>query len=143
MTSTQQETHTAKDLADLFITFLETQVAPEGLFAPDVFVDFTMPLWRLQTLGRDDAVALRRSGHPGPARVPRSRFDPTPTGFVLELEEQWEDSPEDGGESWYCRELFRADVADGSITDLTIYCTGDWDRAQRQRHALTVSLIRP
>ena len=108
--------------ADLLVGFLETGAPPDGLFDPDVFLDFTMPTWRLQALGVDDAVALRRAGHPAPGRVPRSRLDPTPTGFVLEVEETWED----GGDSWYCRELFRADVGPAGITELSVYCTGDW-----------------
>ena len=63
-----------------------------------------MPQWRLQAQGLDDVAGLRRTGHPGPGRVPRSRFDATATGFVLEVEEQWDQD----GESWYCRELFRS-----------------------------------
>lgn len=130
---------TARELADAFITFLETGAAPRGLFTPDAFIDFTMPLWRLQAQGIEEAVALRLAGHPGPSRVPRSRFDATTTGFVLEVEEQWEQD----GESWYCRELFRADVSDGSISQLSVYCTGDWDRARVAEHGRTVRLLRP
>jgi hypothetical protein len=129
----------ARAVADQFIAFLETGTAAAGLLAPEVFLDFTMPRWRLQALGAGDAVALRRAGHPAPGRVPRSRFDPTPTGFVLEVEETWED----GGESWYCRELFRADVGPEGITELAVYCTGDWDTARVAEHAAAVPLIRP
>ncbi|MGZ4483183.1 MAG: hypothetical protein ACXVX8_13270 [Blastococcus sp.] len=129
----------ARARADEFIEFLETGTPPPGLFAPDVFLDFTMPTWRLQALGRDDAVALRRGGHPAPGRVPRSRFDPTPSGFVLEVEETWAE----GGDSWYCRELFRADVGPEGITRMSVYCTGDWNSARVAEHAAAVSLIRP
>ena len=142
MTSTQHPTrHTdrTRELATEFIRFLETGTAPDGLFTPDVFCDFTMPQWRLQAQGIEDVIALRKHGHPGPGRVPRSRFDATGTGFVLEVEEQWEQD----GESWYCRELFRADVAEGSICELSVYCTGDWDTARLARHAASVRLIRP
>ena len=125
--------------ADLLIAFLESGTPPDGLFDPDVFLDFTMPTWRLQALGVDDAVALRRAGHPAPGRVPRSRLDPTPTGFVLEVEETWAD----GGDSWYCRELFRADVGPTGITALSVYCTGDWSSARVAEHARAVPLIRP
>ena len=104
-----------------------------------MFVGFTLPRWRLQAQGRDAALALRRAGHPTPGRVPRSRFDPTPTGFVLELEERWVDA----GGSWYCREMFRADVGPAGITDLAVYCTGDWDAARVAEHAREVTLIRP
>jgi len=128
-----------RELAARLIGFLETGGVPEGLFAPDVFCDFTMPQWRLQAQGLEDTVRLRQNGHPGPGRVPRSRFDATVTGFVLEVEEEWEQD----GESWYCRELFRADVSDGTISQLTVYCTGDWDRARVARHRETVALLRP
>jgi hypothetical protein len=131
--------HTARERAAQFIQFLETGESAEGLWTPDVFCDFTMPQWRLQAQGIEDVLALRKHGHPGPGRVPRSRFDATATGFVLEVEEQWEQD----GESWYCRELFRADIVDGSISGLSVYCTGDWDAALVARHAETVRLIRP
>jgi hypothetical protein len=128
-----------RTLADRLITFLETGRPPEGLFAPPAFVDFTMPHWRLQAEGADQVVAMRQHGHPGPGRVPRHRFDPTPTGFVLEVEEVWHD---DSGD-WYCRELFRADATDAGITQLSVYCTGDWDAARVAEHQATVQLIRP
>jgi hypothetical protein len=129
---------TARDLAAKFITFLETGAVPQGLFTADVFCDFTMPQWRLQAQGIEEATALRKAGHPGPSRVPRSRFDATATGFVLEVEEQWDAD----AESWYCRELFRADICEGSISHLSVYCTGDWDRERVRRHGETVQLIR-
>ncbi|MFN8035540.1 MAG: hypothetical protein U0V73_06370 [Acidimicrobiia bacterium] len=140
MTTTRTDPTPLVDvLADRFITFLETGTPPDGLFRDDVFCDFTMPQWRLQAGGVDGLVALRRAGHPGPGRVPRTRLDATATGFVLELEEEWEQ----GGESWYCREMFRADVSDGLVSQLSVYCTGDWDRARVARHAATVELLRP
>ena len=42
---------------------------------------------------------------------------------LMELVERWEDQ----GERWYSREIIRADVDGASITELAIYCTGDWD----------------
>jgi len=127
-----------RELAGKFIDFLETGTAPDGLFTADAFCDFTMPQWRLQAEGARAVVALRKGGHPGPGRVPRSRFDATATGFVLEVEEEWEQD----GESWYCRELFRADVTDGAISQISVYCTGDWDRALVARHREAVKLLR-
>jgi hypothetical protein len=129
----------ARLLAEAFIAYLETGVAGPGLYAPDVFLDVTLPRWRLQAHGREEALAVRRDSHPQPGRIPRWRFDPTPTGFVLELEETW---CAEGG-TWYCRELFRADVGPAGITELAVYCTGDWDTARREEHATAVTLIRP
>jgi hypothetical protein len=135
---TRHQTH-AHDLAEKLITFLETGVVPDGLLAPDVFCDFTMPTWRLQSSGIDGVAGLRRAGHPGPGLVPRWRFDPTPTGFVLEVEEAWDWE----GEHWTCRELIRSDIGADGITQMSVYCTGDWDAARRAEHASAVTLIRP
>jgi hypothetical protein len=126
-------------LAERFVAFLETGTPPAGLFHPDVFCDFTMPQWRLQARGLDDVVGMRTHGHPTAGRVPRWRHDPTPAGFVLEVEERWED----GGTEWYCREMFRADVTDGAISEVSVYCPGDWDAALVARHRAEVALLRP
>jgi hypothetical protein len=126
-------------LAEQLIVFLETGTPPAGLFAADVFTDLTVPTWRLQASGIEDTVALRKAGHPATGTVPRWRFDPTPTGFVLEVEENWTD---DAGR-WTCREMFRADVGDEGVTEMSVYCTGDWDEAQRAHHAAEVTLLRP
>lgn len=138
--SARVTTDPLRDLADKLVTFLETNVAPEGLFTDDVFCDFTMPLWRIQAMGRADVVALRENGHPAHGRVARSRLDATRTGFLLEVEEEWDDQ----GQSWYCRELMRCDVdLDGAVSAISVYCTGDWDEARVDEHHRTVDLIRP
>lgn len=121
------------------VDWLETTHVPEGLFTADVFVDFTPPQWRLQARGVEQTVAIRRNGHPAPGRVTRLRYDPTPSGFVLEWEEEWDEN----GDQWYCRELMRAEVRDGAISAMSVYCTGDWSSADRDRHAREVRLIRP
>ena len=133
------DTTIGRELAAKFIEFLETGTPPEGLFTADAFCDFTMPQWRLQFQGIEGIVAGRKAGHPASGRVPRSRFDATATGFVLEVEEEWDQD----GEAWYCRELFRADVADGAISQISVYCTGDWDSALVARHRETIELLRP
>ena len=126
-------------LVEGFVTFLTTGAAPAGLLQPDVFVDLTTPLWRQQVQGAEELVAVRKLSHPALGTVPRWRSDPTATGFVLEFEEQWEDE----GGTWYSREMARADVVDGAISHLSIYCTGDWDPALLERHRREVALLRP
>jgi hypothetical protein len=129
----------ARELSEKMITFLETGNAPEGLFSPDVFLDMSMPTWRIQTAGAEELVRVRKEGHPWPGTVTRWRTDPTPTGLVFEFEERWAA----GGQEWYAREMMRMDVVDGEIAELTVYCTGDWDQARQDEHAKAVDLIRP
>lgn len=126
-------------VVDRLVSFLETGTPPPGLFTSDAFCDLTVPQWRLQAQGADDVVKLRTSSHPAPGTVARRRCDPTPTGFVLEFEERWDD--ESG--RWYCREMLRAEVDEnGAISNISVYCTGDWDQARQDRHAREVALLR-
>jgi len=84
-------------------------------------------------------VAIRADGHPCPGQVRVERVEQTGHGFTIEFEERWDDQ----GQRWYCREMIRADVAGGSIVELSIFCTGDWDEARQREHAGAVQLIRP
>jgi len=86
-------------LTGKMIRFLETGDTPEGLFRPDVFLDLTMPTWRVQAASAEDLIAARKQGHPGPGTVTRWRADPTPSGFVFEFEERWNSE----GQQWYAR----------------------------------------
>ena len=116
---------------DRFVAFLETG-ATEGLFAEDVFADITLPHWRVQGQGAEEVIASKTRLHPpaGGSRVEKVLVGLH--GYTLKVEERWED----GGQQWYCREAFLCDLdADGRITELSVYCTGDWDEAAVARHA--------
>lgn len=140
-TSTMPLSATIQTSVDKFVAFLESGgIAPEGLFAPTVFGDLTFPHWRIQTDGADQLIAGRRGLHPQPGRVRLERVTPTETGYLIKLEERWED----GGQQWYCREGFVLDLdQNGAVFDCTLYCTGDWDEDRQREHANTVTLLRP
>jgi hypothetical protein len=129
---------TSATVANL-IRFLETGSVPDGLFAPDVFSDLSLPHWRIQTSTAADILAERTESHPFPGKVHVERVEQTERGFTIEFEERWDHQ----GQGWYCREMIRADVVDGSIAEMSIYCTGDWDEARQREHASAVRLIRP
>jgi hypothetical protein len=125
--------------ADRLVAFLENGAA-EGLFAPDVFADITLPQWRVQVQGAEALIAARAGMHPAPGRVRVEKVLAATGGYTLKIEERWEDS----GGTWYCREAFLSDLDDqGRITELSVYCTGDWDEALVARHAEAVTLLRP
>lgn len=121
------------------VRFLETGSAPAGLFAPDVFADLSLPQWRIQTNTAADLLAVRADGHPYAGRVRVERIESTEHGFTIEFEERWEHE----GQSWYSREMIRADLDGSAIVELSIYCTGDWDEAAQRHHADAVHLLRP
>ena len=126
-------------LATKLMRYIETTVVPAGLFAPDVFLDLTVPTWRLQAQSVEEFASLRKELHPWPGKVPRWRADATPSGFVIEWEETWQAD----GRDWYCREMARADVHGDLISALSVYCTGDWDDERRAEHRRQVQLVRP
>jgi hypothetical protein len=122
-----------------FVHWLETTEVPDGLFTDDAFIDASLPRWRVQAHGADAVVAVRSGSHPASGSVIRLRYAPIPSGFVLEFEEEWDEN----GEHWYAREMARADVRDGAISHLSVYCTGDWDRARVAEHRAAVTLLQP
>jgi hypothetical protein len=127
------------DLAQALVTWLETGKRPEDLFAEDVFTDLTVPQWRLQAQGVEGSFRLREASHPQAGTVRVEALDRTSRGFLLQFEERWEAE----GQEWYCRELIHCVVTDGWVSELAIYCTGDWDAALQRRHADQVRLLRP
>jgi hypothetical protein len=138
MTTTDTRTEIDAAVAGV-VRWLETGEVSDGLFADDVFLDLTLPHWRVQLIGADAVVAGRKQLHPFPGQVRVERVDRTEHGFAMAFEERWHHD----GQDWYCREQIRADVVGGSITDTAVYCTGDWDEAAQARHAAEVVLIRP
>lgn len=121
------------------IRWLETGTAPPELFAADVFADVSLPHWRVQAGTAEEIRSLRAASHPFPGQVRIERVEQTGHGFTIEFEERWNH----GGQRWYCREMIRADVVDDRVTDLAVYCTGDWDEARQREHAKAVDLLRP
>jgi hypothetical protein len=127
-------------VAARFVRWLESGEGAGEVFAPDVFGDVTLPHWRVQTATAADLIAVRAHGHPHRGRVRVERLEPTPRGWTMQIEERWTDEV---GAPWYCREMFRADLAGGRISDIAIYCCGDWDEALVRRHEADVRLLRP
>ncbi len=127
-------------LSEGLVEFLQTNIMPDGIVQPDVFCDLSLPEWRVQTTSTEALERLRRQSHPHLGQVSSWSAEPTASGFIFEFEERWTDAR---GESWYSRELLRATVQSGRISELSVYCTGDWDSAKQAEHARAVTLIRP
>ena len=125
----------AERLADVFRT------ADVGdVFTDDLFLDGHPPLWRFQLEGVD-AFASWLTGY-SPDGVPDTtvvRAVPTASGFVTELTGRHVED----GVLMTDRKIILCEVRDGRISELTIYCSGDWDPDLRARHAAEATLVRP
>jgi hypothetical protein len=114
--------------------------ATDGLFADDVFADITVPHWRVQMQGAAEVIAGKNNLHPPGGRTRVEKVLAGTHGYTVKVEERWED----GGQQWYCREAFLCDLdSEGRITEISVYCTGDWDQAAVAAHAEAVTLLRP
>jgi ketosteroid isomerase-like protein len=121
-------------LADVFRTADDFDV-----LANDIFLDGHPPLWRFQLQGRDTFAAWLKDYSPEGVPTTVVRTIPTVTGFVTEFTGRHEEN----GEEMTDRKILLAEVRDGQIAELTVYCSGDWDGELRARHAAETELIRP
>jgi hypothetical protein len=133
----REEAHAG--LADRLVQWLQTGDRRDDLFTADVFLDFSLPQWRIQAQGAHAAFGIREAGHPYPGQVRVEALDRTSRGFLIQFEERWTVE----AQRWYCRELIHCIVLNGLISELSVYCTGDWDQAVQQAHAEQVTLLRP
>lgn len=121
-------------LADVFRTADVSDV-----FTDDLFLDGHPPYWRFQLQGADQFAAWLTGYSPNGTNMTVERTIPTATGFVAEVTG---DHDEDG-ELMTDRKILLCAVRDGRVSELTIYCSGDWDADLRARHAQETTLLRP
>jgi hypothetical protein len=142
MTTTQRDTDTdlttTEQLSKRFARVFETHDA-DDVFAPDVFFDLNMPVWRFQLQGPE--AWTTQLGHivEGPVRIDILQTIPTYSGFVTEHEEHQDVA----GQDLTARRLWLCEVRDGRITAAVGYCSGEWDEELRSRHALEAPMLRP
>src|SRR5581483_6506186 len=109
-----------------FVAFVETGEARPGVWADDAVMDFNVPSWRFVARGVDAIVAQRHHAGPGPWKVSVDRAEPTSNGFAVELHHAH------GNE--YYRTLSLVTVANGRISEVIHYCTGNWDPRTRDAY---------
>ncbi|MGH9230606.1 MAG: hypothetical protein ACRD07_18085 [Acidimicrobiales bacterium] len=122
-------------LADVFRTGRVDDVLTD-----DVFLDGNPPLWRFQLQGREAFAAWLSGYTPDGAETTVVRTIPTATGLVTELVGRHDEH----GEEMTDRKIVLCEVRGGCrISELTVYCSGDWDAELRARHAAEAPIIRP
>ena len=139
MSQSTIELHEVDRLSRRFADMFDGLDGGEDVFAPDVFCDLNMPVWRFQLQGRKAWRAQMRTLAQGPVRIDVLRTVPTASGFVTEHEEhQLVD-----GEEMTARRLWLCETRDGFIVEAVGFCTGEWDEALRTRHAIEAPMLRP
>ena len=109
------------------------------VYAPDALLDANVPLWRFQRKGLEEIVEQYRSWYPAPVRLVEWKPAPTEFGAVVEQAEL----SGDGDQETYARSLHVLRVDGGLIVHHVLYCTGQWDRINVERHALEAPIYEP
>jgi hypothetical protein len=136
--STVLDDATAQELSERLADIFRTADVGDVL-AADVFLDGHPPLWRFQLQGRDTFATWLKGYSPDGAEITVVRTIPTATGFVTEFVGRHEEN----GEKITDRKILLVEVRRRRIAELTVYCSGDWDAALRERHAAETELSRP
>jgi hypothetical protein len=129
---------TAQELSERLADVFRTAEVGD-LLTDDVFLDGHPPLWRFQLQGRDVFAAWLTGYSPDGAEITVVRTIPTVSGFVTELVGRHE---EDGIEMTD-RKIVLCEVRGDQVSEMTVYCSGDWDPELRARHAAEAELLRP
>ena len=138
LAATALDDATAQELSERLADVFRTADVGD-LFTDDLFLDGHPPFWRFQLQGRAVFAAWLQGYSPDGAETTVVRTVPTANGFVAEFVGRHGE----GGEELIDRKILLCEVAQGRITDLTIYCSGDWDGELRARHAAETTLLQP
>jgi ketosteroid isomerase-like protein len=131
-------TTTAQELAERLADVFRTADIGDAL-TEDVFLDGHPPLWRFQLQGRE-AFAEWLSGYsPHGVATTVERVVPTTEGFVMETTGRHVVD----GELLTDRKILLCRVRNGRVSEMTVFCSGDWSEEDRRRHAAETTLLRP
>jgi hypothetical protein len=137
-TTTRTDDATAQELSERLADVFRTGKANDVL-TDDLFLDGHPPLWRFQLQGRDAFAAWLVGYSPSGAETTVVRTIPTATGFVTEFVGRHDED----GEEMTDRKILLCEVRARQISELTVYCSGDWDAELRARHAAEAPIMRP
>ena len=122
------------ELASALVDAMSSGVVHDDTFADDVFFDLNTPEWRYQVQGVE-SLRMMLATELDPAVVEHQHVTPTFEGFVLELSVR--------NERYYSRQLFSVRTRGGLISEVTMYCTGNWSLEQLARQQAEAPMLRP
>lgn len=132
------DTEVAAELTERLASVLRIYKGIEELFADGAFFDVNIPQFRFQVEGSDRFFSWLKGYAPNGYRITVARSLPTATGFVAEVEGEYEQH----GHELFFRNLYVCDVDQGRISEVSFWCTGDWDEDARAHWRAHAPMIR-
>ena len=130
---------TVDDLSEALAAVFRTGEVGD-VFTDDVFLDGHPPFWRFQIEGLEAFEAWLRDYTAHRPEVSVVRTVRTATGFFTE---QTTREQIDGEGEITSRKVLICAVRDGRVSELCVYCSGDWNAELRARHAAEAPILRP
>lgn len=117
------------DAVEAYFTLHQARSGFREWATDDVVLDLNVPRWRYQLRGADEIAEAFVAAFPGGLSVTHRRWEPTPSGAVVEYDGWVTDRDA------YYRHLARLELRTGRIRRITVYCTGEWNTrtVDRQR----------
>ena len=140
MTSKTIEATEVEQLAKGLVQVLETYEGIDEVFAANAFLDINVPTWRFQLESPTAFIAWLQEYCPGGYRISARPPLATASGFVLEVEGEYADHH---GSELFFRNLYVCGVQNARVSEMSFWCTGDWDAETRDHHKAEVQLLRP
>jgi hypothetical protein len=138
-TAVSEPDQTVEELSEALATVFRTADVGD-VFTDDVFLDGHPPFWRFQLEGLETFDAWLRDYAAHRPEVSVVRTIPTADGF---LTEQTSREQIEGRGEITSRKVLICTVRDGRISELCVYCSGDFDAELRARHAAEAPILRP
>lgn len=113
----------AAEMTERLASVLRTYEGIEELFADRAFFDVNIPQFRFQVEKPESFFSWLKGYAPDGYRITVVRSLPTATGFIAEVEGEYERH----GHDLFFRNLYICDVDQGRISEVGFWCTGDWD----------------
>ena len=94
----------------------------EGVFAPDVLFDATVPNWRFRLLGEDRVRKQLGSWFKEAGQFDFLERTPLADGELVRFEFSWMEN----GQPWACHQTHRLTIDNDRVTGVTLFCGGRW-----------------
>jgi hypothetical protein len=125
-------------LQDALVRVLESGRGAHELFTEDALFDLNVPSWRFQVRGSGQFVDWWHREVHGRGRAAVTRSADTVSGFVIEMAIEFRHL----GQDLYARQVMLAEITNDRISELVVYCTGDWDAQTRARQVAEAPMIK-
>lgn len=127
------------DIVERVVKFIEDPKQSDNVFAQDLFCDINVPSWRFQMQGANDFIEWIKGHWGSGSKILQQNNYKFDNGFALDFDHEYNNRE---NQPMYARNLWLCKLTDGKISEVILFCPGEWDQATRQRQAAEAPMFR-